>query len=485
MSLDTSPHSSEKKEACGLFAIHNHPHASSLISIGLFALQHRGEEGAGIVVTDEEEVNVFRDIGYVSNIFTQEKIDKLKGTQGIGHTRYSVTGVNKKFNTQPLVSKTRHGTIAIAHNGNLVNAKKIKQKLQDKGAIFQTTVDSEIFLHLLAQSQKLLKEAIIETVKQVEGSFCLLVLSTDNIYAIRDPHGFRPLCLGLIKNEKKEEELFENNSKDTWVIASESSALDIVGAKYLSEVKAGEMLTIGKGGVEREYVFGKQAPAKEKKCIFELIYFSRPDAFIFSESVYEYRKNLGKILAHESPVDADMVIPIPDSGMYSALGYSQEMNIPMEIGITRNHYVGRSFIQPLQSMREHFVKLKLNPIAHLIKGKRVVLIDDSVVRGTTTKQKIKAVWNCGAKEVHLRIASPPIKHPCYYGIDFAEKKELIANKMAVKEIESYFGINSFAYLSLEGTLAASQNVDKDSFCNACFSGNYPIERKESYAKKDF
>ena len=456
----------EKKEACGLIGITNHREAVYLTTLGLFSLQHRGEEAAGIAYSNGERINLKSGLGKVHDVFSNNDYSKdfSHAFQAIGHTRYSTTGKNNAKNIQPTLVDHLKGQFALAHNGNLINAKELKMELEKMGSVFQTSMDSEIFVHLIAKSKHLdFEEAIIEAVKKVRGSYSLLIMTKDTIYGIRDPQGFRPLCVGKFG--------------DSLVVASESCALDLIEAKYMGQVHAGEMVILKNNVMEKRKIFPNP---RLSRCIFEMIYFSRPDSLVFGKSIYSFRKATGRILAEESPVDADVVIPIPDSGNCAALGYSEKLKIPLELGITKNHYFGRSFIQPEQSERDFLVKLKLNPIKNLILKKKIVLIDDSIVRGTTTKKKIKILRSVGAKEIHLRIASPPIKHPCYFGIDFPNQKELIANNKTLEEIRKFLGLDSLAYISLAGLL---KSAEENNFCVGCFSGDYPLHVKEAVTKE--
>ncbi len=462
----------EKKEACGLFGITNHQQAFHLTTLGLFALQHRGEEAAGIATSNGEKIFLKSGLGKVDKVFAKNKFDPttlanlLGSNQAIGHTRYSITGKPTIQNVQPLVIDHLKGKFALAHNGNLTNSKEIRESLEKKGSVFQTTMDSEVILHLILKSKAItLKEAIVDAVRKIKGAYSLLIMTKDTIYAVRDPHGFRPLCLGTVNG--------------SMVVASETCALDLMGARYMGQVDAGTIVTIKKGKITEDAIFSTSNNIS--RCIFEMIYFSRPDSLIFGDSVYDFRKTTGKILAEESPVDADLVVPIPDSGNYAALGYAEKLNIPFELAITKNHYFGRSFIQPQQSDRDFTVKLKLNPIKNVIHKKKIILVDDSIVRGTTTRKKIKALRSVGAKEIHLRIASPPIKHPCYFGIDFPDRKKLIANNKTLKEITDFLEVDSLAYLSLDGLLKSTKQLG---YCTACFSGKYPLKVKGSYSKEE-
>jgi amidophosphoribosyltransferase len=452
------------KEECGIFGIYNNEDAAYYTVLGLFALQHRGEESAGVVTSDTESLKLVKGVGRVSTVFTDKTIKKIKGIHSIGHTRYSVTGVLNDVNTQPLLVDIAKGEVAVAHNGNLTNSAELKQKLEEEGSIFQTTMDSEIILHLIAKSKKkTIKDAIIDAVQQIKGSFSLLFITKDAMFAVRDPNGIRPLCMGALG--------------DSTVVCSETCALDLVGAKYMGQVHPGEMISITSNNIEREFIF-KNVP--QSSCIFEMIYFSRPDSLVFGQSVYQFRKELGRILSKEAPVDADMVIPVPDSGVYAALGYAQASGIPYENAITRNHYFGRSFIQPDAHLRQSYVRIKLNPIKNVIHKKRVIIVDDSIVRGTTTRERVKTMREAGVKEVHMRISCPPILNPCFYGIDFPTSKELIAHNMTIDEIREYLNLDSLAFISHEGMLKAAGK--KNTFCDACFTGNYPILIDSEYNK---
>ncbi|BBM89386.1 amidophosphoribosyltransferase [Spirochaetota bacterium] len=465
---------SNKKEACGLIGITNHRDAIHLTIVGLFALQHRGEEAAGIAYANGKSIAGHTGKGLVHQTFNSTFKKDLEFSPShrplaIGHTRYSITGNNQGPNVQPLLVDHLKGTFALAHNGNFTNARELKYRLEQQGAIFQTTMDSEVFLHLIAQSKgTTFKDCVIDAMHQVKGSYCLLILEKDKIYAIRDPHGFKPLALAKIQLPTGQSSL---------VVASETCAFDFMNATYIDSIKAGEMVTLNHDGtLEREMIFDtdykKRHHIKLSACIFEMIYFARPDSIVFDEAVYEFRKKLGALLAEEAPADADIVIPIPDSGNYPAIGYATTAKIPLELAITRNHYTSRSFIQPNIHERRTMVNLKLNPIKSVIQGKRIIIIDDSIVRGTTTKEKILSLRRCGAKEIHMRVAAPPIKHGCHYGIDFPDNKELIANNKTIDQIKTHLGLDSLAYLSIESLLKASTHKN-NSFCTACFTGDYP------------
>jgi amidophosphoribosyltransferase len=457
-----------KKEYCGVFGVFGHESAVDITYLGLYALQHRGEESCGIAVSDGKRIRQLTGMGLVSEVLGKKKIKDLKGKTAIGHVRYSTTGSSILRNAQPFVISHQKFSVSIAHNGNLTNAVKLRRQLEEEGAIFQTTMDSEVVLHLLVRSKKeRIEDRLVDALKQCDGAFTMLFLTEDKIIGVRDPNGFRPLCLG-----KKD---------DSYVLTSETCSLDLIGAEFVREVEPGEMVVISENGVESHKPFEKKP---HSPCIFEFIYFSRPDSRIFGQSVYDVRKRLGRKLAQESPADADMVMSIPDSGNYAALGYSEESGIPFDFGMIRNHYVGRTFIQPSQEMRKHGVKIKLNPIKDVLEGKKIVVVEDSIVRGTTTSSRIKALREAGVKEIHMRISCPPIRFPCFYGIDFPSRKELIANELSVEKIAEFIGVDSLKYLSLDGMLDAARNNGKD-FCTACFSGDYPTKVRKNAVKCAF
>jgi amidophosphoribosyltransferase len=442
---------------CGIFGITHHPEASNLTYLGLYALQHRGQESAGIVSSDGEDLYKVRKRKQVSDSFDEAAFSYLKGEFAIGHVRYSTTGGNSYTNVQPFQASGKFGKLAVAHNGNLTNYFSLKKKLEDGGVIFQSTSDTEILLHLVAQSSaESLVDKIEETVKKVDGAFSLLFLTKDSMIAVRDPHGFRPLILGKVNN--------------SYVFSSESCAFDLIGAEYIREVEPGELIEITHDGKLNSRKFNKPANAS---CVFEHVYFSRPDSVIFGETAYEVRKNLGRQLAKENKdLKADFVIPVPDSGNFAALGYAEESKIPFEFGFIRNHYIGRTFIEPKQSIRGFGVKVKLNPVKETLKGKSVIVIDDSIVRGTTSKKIVKMLRDAGAKEVSLLISSPPFVKPCFYGIDTPSESELIAANHSMKEICDYVGADHLAYLTMEGMFRAIKK-DSNEFCKACFTGKYP------------
>ncbi|MDI6714286.1 MAG: amidophosphoribosyltransferase [Thermodesulfovibrio sp.] len=449
----------EIHEECGIFGIFGHSEAANLTYLGLYALQHRGQEGAGICSSDGTKLYLEKSLGLVAEIFNEKVLKNLPGHIAIGHNRYSTTGASTIENVQPLMATYSLGSIAIAHNGNLVDIENLKNKLEKDGAIFQSTSDSEIILHLIARAKSgEPKERIASAVRQISGAFSLLLMTEKELIAIRDPYGIRPLCLGQIK--------------DAYVVASETCAFDLIGATYLRDIEPGEMLIIDENGLNSMKIFNS---IKRAHCVFEFIYFARPDSYIFDHiCVHTIRKELGRQLAREHAIDADLVIPVPDSGVPAALGYAEESGIPFEFGLIRNHYVGRTFIEPKQSIRHFGVKVKLNPVRDALKGKKVVVIDDSIVRGTTSKKIVKMIRELGgAKEVHLRISSPPTIGPCFYGIDTPTRQELIASSHKIEEIRKYTTADSLSYLSIEGLKKIVPNSDL--YCMACFNCKYPIE----------
>lgn len=455
------------KDECGVFGIWDDPEASRLTYLGLYALQHRGQESAGIVTLENPGDNGthlnHKGLGLVADVFQESDLDRLKGHSAIGHVRYSTTGSNLLSNAQPLTAKLRKTPIAIAHNGNIVNNQQLHDSLCEEGAIFQGTTDTEVLLHLLArkQNQKFM-DSIKSSVESLEGAFSLLLLTRKKLIAIRDPLGFRPLVLGKKEN---------SNGNTAWVLSSETCAFDLIGAKYVREIEPGEIFWVDESGTH-SMKFGKNK--KHARCIFEHVYFSRPDSIVFDKSVYESRKNFGRQLAIENPVEADIVIAVPDSGTPAALGYSEQSKIPFELGIIRNHYVGRTFIEPKQSIRSFGVKVKLNPQSAILNGKRVIVIDDSLVRGTTSKKIISLIRQMGATEVHLKIAAPPTIGPCYYGVDTPKKSELIAANKTIEEIREFVGADTLSYLSEAGMFKAIKS-NNESFCAACFTDKYPTE----------
>jgi len=442
---------------CGIFGIYNHPEASNLAYLGLYALQHRGQESAGIVSSDGRQLHHYRQMGLVSEIFNKDILKKLSGKSAIGHVRYSTAGSSELKNAQPFVADYYKGNLAIAHNGNLTNAFLIKSELESKGSLFQSNMDTEVIVHLIARSkEKNSIERIVHALKQVEGAYSLLILTEKEMVAARDPFGFRPLVLGQLKEAP--------------VVASETCAFDLIGAKFVREIEPGEILLINEEGIKSFKPFPQK---QHHQCIFEFIYFARPDSFLFKRSVYEVRKSFGVQLAREAPVDVDMIVPIPDSGFPATLGYAAESKIPLELGMIRNHYIGRTFIEPEQRIRHFGVKIKLNPVKELLKGKKIVTVDDSIVRATTSRKINKMFRNAGAKEIHVRISSPPITHPCFFGIDTPKRSELIASYHEVKEIQKFINATSLHYLTLEG-LRKCVREEAEHFCYACFTGDYPI-----------
>lgn len=453
-------------DECGVVAIFSHPEAEKLAYLGLHALQHRGQESAGIATSDGLTSRMHKAMGLVADIFTEEVLSKIPGTLAIGHTRYSTAGDSALLNAQPILVQSNKGTIAIAHNGNLVNALRVRARLESQGSIFQTNSDTEVIVHLIAHSrEQTLPEAIGDALRQVEGAFSLVMMSLDRIIAARDPRGFRPLAMGRIPAPK-------GQTRDTIVFASETCAFDLIGASYERDVKPGEIVVVGPEGVSSHF-YSSNRP--QSSCIFEHVYFSRPDSVVFERAVQSSREELGRQLAREAPVEADVVVPVPDSGVTAAVGYAAESGIPFRFGLIRNHYVGRTFIEPSQSVRDFGVKLKLNPVRSLLEGKRVVLIDDSIVRGTTSKKIVRMIRSAGAREVHMRISCPPTISPCYYGVDTPSKNQLIAANKSIEEIRDYIGADSLAYLSLSGLKRACGEGEKTSYCSACYTGNYPTE----------
>lgn len=451
---------------CGVFGIFGASKASELTYYGLYALQHRGQESAGIVTAHNNRLLVYKGMGQVSEVFSDKSIfDKLKGKIAIGHTRYSTTGASSIANIQPFVITNRESMLAVAHNGNLTNSLFLKMQLENSGSIFHTTSDSEIVLHLASRSKASGHfERICHALKRLRGSWCYVFCTENSLIAARDPWGFRPLALGRLNGH--------------WVVASETCAFDIIGARYERDIEPGEVLEISADGLRSEFPHKK---AKHSFCIFEYIYFSRPDSIVFGENVDKVRRRLGRLLAREHPADADIVIGIPDSANTAALGFSEESGIKFEIGLIRNHYVGRSFIDPDQKIRDLDVKVKFNPVKGVIKDKRVVLVDDSIVRGTTSKKLVQLVRNAGPKEIHFRVSAPPIISPCFFGIDMPTREELIANRNSVEEIRRYLGVESLGYLSVKGMLAMPSLPD-ESFCVGCFTDHYPLPIDESNNK---
>lgn len=451
---------------CGIFGIYGHKDAARLTYLGLYALQHRGEESAGIICYSGKKAKSFKGMGLVSEVFNEERIRTLRGNMAIGHVRYSTTGSSVSKNIQPFSVNHKKGYMAIAHNGNLVNTRELRREMEEKGSIFQTTMDSELIIHLIAKSEKKdIKQSVTEALSELEGAYSVVLTLKNTLVGARDSHGFRPLCIGKLNG--------------AYILASETSALDLIQAQYVREVEPGEIVFIDNKGLRSIKPFPKK---QHSFCIFEYIYFARPDSNIFGRNVYLTRKRLGKQLAKEYPVKADFIMPIPDSGNYAALGFAEESKIPYEIGMIRNHYIGRTFIQPSQFIRDFRVKVKLNPIKDVLKGKRIVIVEDSIVRGTTSRARVKTLREAGAKEVHMRVSCPPLVSPCFYGIDFPTKKELIASNRTVESIRGFIGLDSLKYLSLEGMLT-SMLLPKKEFCTACFTGRYPTWLPKKMSKK--
>jgi len=456
------------REACGIFGIYEHPEAAALTYFGLYALQHRGQESAGIAVAKDMQIVEHKGMGLVSDVFDMDHLAQLDGGSAVGHVRYSTTGSSILTNAQPFRVRHRKKSYAVAHNGNITNAHVLKNELEQAGSIFQSTMDSEIFLHLFVKNLELgFEEALVKTVSRLEGAFSFIMLtSKGEVIGMKDPHGFRPLCLGKINGN--------------YVLASETCAFDLVEAEFIREIEPGEIVIIGEDGVKS---IQTTAAADRAFCIFEFIYFARPDSTIYGQNVYQTRKAHGRCLAQEAPVDADLVMPFPDSGTYAALGYHEESGIPFEMGMIRNHYVGRTFIQPTQSMRDFGVRIKLNPVKELLKGKDLIIIEDSIIRGTTIKTRVKSLRKLGVRHVHMRVAGPPHRFPCHYGIDFSTRGELIAARKSVDELREYLGLDSLHYLSIEGLLNSTgiENPQRH-FCKACFDGYYPVSFDEMVSK---
>jgi amidophosphoribosyltransferase len=447
------------KHYCGVFGIFGHPNAAELTYYGLYALQHRGQESAGIVTSDGHCFHSHKGMGLVSQVFKGNILHDLSGDIALGHTRYSTTGSSHVANAQPLTVDCSRGQIAIAHNGNLTNAAYLREKLEARGSIFQTTVDSEIILHLMAQPglNGHNSNNLIRTIRQIEGAYSLVMMTENELIGARDPHGFRPLSLGKLG--------------DAWVLASETCALDLIHAKFVRDVEPGEIVAINRQGLTSVQAF----PEQERRafCIFEYVYFARPDSTIANRNVYKVRVEMGRQLAREFPIQGDVVVPVPDSGNCAALGYSLESGIPFEMAFVRNHYVGRSFLQPSQLIRDFDVRVKLNLITELVKDKRVIVVDDSIVRGTTCKARVNNLKEAGAREVHVLVSCPPHMHPCVYGIDFPDRKKLMAANYSLEQIRQYLNANSVHYLSQDGLVKAT-GLPADSFCMACYDGNYPV-----------
>ena len=451
------------RHECGLFGIYGHEDAARLSYFGLYAQQHRGQESAGIATWDGSTLHDYKGMGLVPDVFTEAVLKDLEGDVAIGHVRYSTTGRSHMRNAQPCVAHFRGQDLAVAHNGNLVNTEELREELESDGAIFNTTNDTEVVMHLLVRSlrTKTLVEAVRDTCARIRGAYCLLVMCGNTLIAVRDPHGMHPLALGRLDNSP--------------VFASETCAFDLLEADYERPIAAGEIYVVDENGERSLRLYGP-LPEKPRQCIFELVYFARPDSFVFGEQVYQCRKQMGWQLAHESTPDVDFIMPFPDSGVYSAVGFAQCAELPYEHAMIRNHYVGRTFIQPTQSMRNFGVRVKINPVRSMIEGKRICIVDDSIVRGTTMRTRVKKLRELGAKEVHIRISCPPVKFPCFYGIDFPSRSELVAASMSHEEIVQELGVDSLHYLSIDGLLRSVMH--SDSYCLACFNGDYPVHCAE-------
>jgi amidophosphoribosyltransferase len=460
-----NPASDKPREACGIFAVFNHPDAVELTYFGLFALQHRGQESAGIACLMDGRIKSYLGMGLVGEVFQEEFFDKFNSTCSIGHTRYSTAGSSNVRNAQPITVDYAGGQLSVAHNGNLSNGWQLRRELEDQGSIFQTTSDSEVVLHLLARPEiKRAESPISAALHRMKGAFSFVFLANDAIYATRDPQGFRPLSLGRLD--------------DGYVLASETCAFDMLGIEYIRDIEPGELLRIDDNGLHSTHWADDEPHAH---CIFEHVYFARPDSRVFGQNVHLARKAMGRQLAIESAVDADIVVPVPDSGNSAAQGFAEEAGLPIEQGFIRNHYIGRTFIAPTQGQRDIGVKIKLNAVRDVVAGKRVIVVDDSVIRGTTSRGRVKRLYDAGAKEVHLRISCPPTRHPCYYGIDFPDPGELIANQLdSIEAIRDFLGIDSLAYLSVDGLRKAVGNGKR--YCDACFTGDYPVAYDAAFEK---
>ena len=442
---------------CGVFAVMNHPEASHITYLGLYGLQHRGQESAGMVTSDGERHYAHKGMGLVADVFHEDELNRLAGGAAVGHVRYSTTGTSTLKNAQPISGELRYGPIAVAHNGNIVNAYTLRRELIEAGAVFSSTSDSEILLHLIGQTvADTLEDALGVAMRRVHGAFSMAVLLRNRLFGIRDPRGFRPFCIGQLN--------------DSWILTSETCSLDIIGAEYVRDVEPGEIVEITPEGI-KSYHYAEPQP--QAQCIFEYIYFAKPDSLVYGKPVYEVRKRIGAQLARENGVPADMVVPIPDSSNVAALGYSQESGIPYEIGIIRNHYIGRTFIEPQQSIRDFGAKIKHNPLPHTLAGKRLVVVDDSIVRGTTTRKIVKMLRRAGAAEVHLRISSPMVVNPCFYGIDIPTRAELIGATHTLEEIRKHLRVDTLHFLTIEG-LHEAVGSGRTGFCDACFTGDYPV-----------
>jgi amidophosphoribosyltransferase len=445
------------REECGLFGIFRHPEAANLTYLGLYALQHRGQESVGIATSSGGRLQVHKSMGYVADSFDEATIARLNGTSAVGHVRYSTAGESGLKNAQPILIDCVHGEIAICHNGNLVNARELRDALVDAGSIFQTTSDTEVLLHLYARSRAAsVEDALVESISQAQGAFSLVLLTKDRLIAVRDPHGFRPLALGRLG--------------ESYIVCSETCALDLIDAEWIRDIEPGEVFIVGPEGTRSIRPF---APAPQAHCIFEHVYFARPDSYVFGRSVNEVRTELGRRLAAEQPAEADVVVPVPDSGVCAATGYAEAAGIPLQMGLIRNHYVGRTFIEPHQAIRHFGVRVKLNPVKSILQGRRVVLVDDSIVRGTTSRKIVKMVRAAGASEVHMRISCPPTISPCFYGVDTPQRSELIAATHSLEEIRRYIDADSLGYLGLDGMLSAVGS-ERSMYCTSCYTGRYPV-----------
>ncbi len=454
------------KEQCGIFGIVSHPEAARIAYLGIYALLHRGQESAGIASSNRKRLYLEKGMGYVADVFDGRRLERLPGDTALGHVRYSTAGESAAWNAQPIMVDCWRGSIALAHNGNLTNAQHLRRELERDGAIFHSTSDSEVILHLISRSRRrTLQEAYVEALRMVQGAYCLVLLTPEYLLAARDPNGFRPLSIGRVNG--------------SYVIASESCAFDLINAEFIRDVEPGEVLRIEDNSLESQFPLPKQ---KTSQCIFEHIYFSRPDSVVFGRTVNSSRTAMGRYLAREHPVDADVVVPVPDSGVSASMGYSQESGIPLEFGLIRNHYVGRTFIEPKQSIRNFGVKVKLNPVREILRRKRVVLVDDSIVRGTTSRKIMQIVRSAGAKEIHFRITAPPIVAPCYYGIDIPTRGELIASAKSVEETRKFIAADTLGYLSLEAVLKSVE--DRKQYCAACFTDQYPTETVHEEKQRD-
>ena len=460
------PASERPRDECGVFGVFGHPEAGQLTYLGLYALQHRGQESTGIVTSDGHAFQSHKGMGLVGDVFDDDVLRGLGGHIGMGHVRYSTTGASGLKNAQPIVMDYARGPIAVAHNGNLTNARAIRDELEAAGSIFQGTTDSEIIIHVMSTLRMdSERDALLHMLQIIKGAYALAILKPDVLIGVRDPHGWRPLCLGRLEG--------------AYILASETCALDLLHAEFVREIEPGEVIIISESGTESIFPFGRNT--RRAHCIFEHIYFARPDSRLFGDVAHMVRKRLGAELAREHPVEADLVMPIPDSGNSAAMGYADASGIPFDFGITRNHYIGRTFLQPQQAIRDFGVRVKLNPVREVIGGKRVAVVEDSIVRGTTTVLRMNSIREAGAKEVHLRVSCPPIRWPCHYGIDFATRSELIAANKSVEEVGDFLGVDSLGYLSIDGMLRC-MNGHGDSYCTACFDGNYPVAVEEEIDK---